>query len=180
MTIPLTWNDPLFSGLTNSSPVEIKKSDIVTIKGVADANSQVKLYDGNTSLGTIATAADGTWSFQTSAAVSDTVHTYTAKQIDSVGQVVGTSGSAILGSTGSNTLKSTSGDDILVGGGQADTFVFAANFAVTSLRISRPVEARRTRSSSARRCSTALRTFSRTRAKSVRISSFPPEAIRSR
>ena len=103
-------------------------SDIVTIKGVADANSQIKLYDGNTSLGTVTTAADGTWSFKTSSAVSDTVHTYTAKQIDSTGQVVGTSGSAILGSTGSNTLKGTSGNDIFVGSGQGDTFVFAANF----------------------------------------------------
>ena len=64
-------------------------SDIVTIKGVADANSQIKLYDGNASLGTVNTAADGTWSFKTSSAVSDTVHTYTAKQIDSTGQVVG-------------------------------------------------------------------------------------------
>ncbi|WP_245319772.1 Ig-like domain-containing protein, partial [Bradyrhizobium sp. LMTR 3] len=103
-------------------------SDIVTIKGVADANSQIKLYDGNASIGKVTAAADGTWSFQTSSAVSDTLHTYTAKQIDNTGQVVGTSGSAILGSTGSNTLKSTSGNDILVGGGQADTFVFAANF----------------------------------------------------
>ncbi|OCK57070.1 Ig-like domain-containing protein, partial [Bradyrhizobium sp. LMTR 3] len=103
-------------------------SDIVTIKGIADANSQIKLYDGNTSIGKVTAAADGTWSFQTSSAVSDTVHTYTAKQIDSAGQVVGASGSAILGSTASNTLKSTSGNDILVGGGQSDTFVFAANF----------------------------------------------------
>ena len=103
-------------------------SDIVTIKGTADANSQIKLYDGNTSLGTVTTAADGSWSYKTSSAVSDSVHTYTAQQIDGNGQVVGTSGSAILGSTGSNTLKSTSGDDILVGGGQADTFAFAANF----------------------------------------------------
>ena len=90
--------------------------------------------DGNTSLGTVTTAADGTWSFKTSSAVSDTVHTYTAKQIDSSGQVVGTSGSAILGSTGSNTLKGTSGDDIFVGGGQSDTFVFAANFGRDIIR----------------------------------------------
>ena len=103
-------------------------SDIVTIKGVADANSQIKLYDGNTSLGTVTTAADGTWSFKTSSAVSDAVHTYTAQQIDSTGQVIATSGSAILGSTGSNTLKGTSGNDIFVGSGQGDTFVFAANF----------------------------------------------------
>ena len=103
-------------------------SDIVTIKGVADANSQIKLSDGNTSLGTVNTAADGTWSFKTSSAVSDTVHTYTAQQIDSAGHVVATSGSAILGSTGSNTLNGTSGNDIFVGSGQGDTFVFAANF----------------------------------------------------
>ena len=109
-------------------------SDIVTIKGVADANSQIKLYDGNTSLGTVNTAADGTWSFTTSSAVSDTVHTYAAKQIDSSGQVVGTSGNAILGSTGSNTLKGTSGDDIFVGGGQSDTFVFAAHFGRDIIR----------------------------------------------
>jgi hypothetical protein len=103
-------------------------SDIVTIKGVADANSQIKLYDGNTSLGTVTAAADGTWSFKTWSAVSDTVHTYTAKQIDSTGQVVGTSGNAVLGSTGSNTLTGTSGDDLFVGNGGADTFVFAQNF----------------------------------------------------
>ena len=90
-------------------------SDIVTIKGVADANSQIKLYDGNTSLGTVNTAADGTWSFEKSSAVSDTVHTYTAKQIDSTGQVVATSGNAILGSTGGNTLNGTSGDDLFAG-----------------------------------------------------------------
>jgi len=119
-------NAPLSS--VNLTTMDKNWSDIVTIKGVADANSQIKLYDGKTSLGTVTTAVDGTWSFKTSSAVSDTVHTYTAKQIDSNGQVVGTSGSAILGSTGSNTLKGTSGNDIFVGDGGADTFVFAANF----------------------------------------------------
>jgi hypothetical protein len=103
-------------------------SDIVTIKGIADANSLIKLYDGNASLGTVKTAADGTWTYKTSSAVSDSVHAYTAKQIDSTGQVVGASGSAILGSTGSNTLTSTSGNDLFVGNGHPDTFVFAANF----------------------------------------------------
>jgi Ca2+-binding RTX toxin-like protein len=56
------------------------------------------------------------------------VHTYTAQEIDSAGHVVASSGSAILGSTGNNTLKSTSGNDYFVGDGGADTFVFAANF----------------------------------------------------
>ena len=103
-------------------------SDIVTIKGIADANSLIKLYDGNASLGTVNTAADGSWTFKTSSAPSDAVHTYTAKQIDSTGQVVATSGNAILGSTGNNTLKGTSGDDFFTGNGGADTFVFAAKF----------------------------------------------------
>jgi 20S proteasome alpha/beta subunit len=101
---------------------------IVTLKGVADANSQIKVYDGNSAVGTATTAADGTWTYKTSSAVSDTVHTYTAQQINGSGQATASSGSAILGSTGSNTLKSTTGNDIFVGGGQGDTFVFAANF----------------------------------------------------
>jgi len=55
------------------------------------------------------------------------VRTFTAQQIDSAGQVVASSGSAIMGSTRSNTLTSTSGDDLFVGNGGADTFVFAPN-----------------------------------------------------
>jgi len=121
------------SGAAPTSSVDLTTMDkswsgIVTIRGVADANSQIKLYDGNASLGTVNTAADGSWSFKTSSAISDTVHTYAAKQIDSTGQVVGTSGNAILGSTGNNTLKSTSGDDLFTGNGGTDTFVFAASF----------------------------------------------------
>jgi hypothetical protein len=102
--------------------------DIVTIKGVADAYSQIKIYDGGSSLGTVTTGADGSWTFKTSSAVSNTVHTYTAQELDSTGHVVATSGSAILGTSGSNTLKGTTGNDLFVGNGQNDTFVFDANF----------------------------------------------------
>jgi Ca2+-binding RTX toxin-like protein len=56
------------------------------------------------------------------------VHTFTAQEIDSAGHVVASSGSAILGSTGSNTLKSTSGNDYFVGDGGVDTFAFSAGF----------------------------------------------------
>jgi hypothetical protein len=121
------------SGAAPTSSVDLTTMDkswsgAVTIKGVADANSQVKLYDGNTSLGTVSTAADGAWAFKTSSAISNTVHTYTAKQLDSAGQVVGTSGNAILGSTSNNELKGTSSNDLFTGNGGNDTFVFAANF----------------------------------------------------
>ncbi|MFL5238276.1 MAG: hypothetical protein ACJ8EL_11860, partial [Rhizomicrobium sp.] len=38
------------------------------------------------------------------------------------------SGEAILGSSRSNTLTSTAGNDVFVGNGHHDTFVFASNF----------------------------------------------------
>jgi hypothetical protein len=99
-----------------------------TIKGTADAYSQIKLYDGTASLGSVTAAADGTWNFTTASAVSNTVHTFKAQEIDSTGHVVANSGSAILGSSHSNTLTSNAGDNFIVGNGHPDTFVFASNF----------------------------------------------------
>jgi hypothetical protein len=110
------------------SGLDVNSSDIVTIKGTADAFSQIKLFDGTTSVGTVKAAADGTWSYTSSSAVSNTTHTYTAQELDSSGHVAATSGSAILGSTGSNTLTSTGGSNLFVGNGHPDTFVFASNF----------------------------------------------------
>jgi hypothetical protein len=107
--------------------VSENSSHVATIKGTADANSQVKLYEGNTSLGTVNAADDGTWSF-TTGHLSNKVHMFTAQEVDSTGQVVAkNSGAAILGESHS-TLTSTSGNDLLVGNGHSDTFVFAANF----------------------------------------------------
>ena len=131
VSLPL---DPVIGGAAPTSVVgfstvsENSKSHIVTINGTADAYSEIKVNDGTTSLGTVTTAADGTWSFKTPSAVSNTVHTFTAQEIDSTGHVVASSGSAILGSTRSNTLTSTPGNDYFVGNGSSDTFVFAANF----------------------------------------------------
>jgi hypothetical protein len=99
-----------------------------TINGTADANSQIKLYDGNVLLGTVVASTSGTWSFKTGQ-LSNTVHVFTAQELDGTGHVVATtSGEALLGSSGSNTLTSTTGNDIFVGNGHPDTFVFAANF----------------------------------------------------
>jgi Bacterial Ig-like domain/Bacterial Ig domain len=103
-------------------------SDIVTIKGTADAFSQIKVFDGTKSVGTVSTGADGTWSYTSSSAVTNTVHTYTAQELDSAGHVVASSGNAILGSSGSNTLNSTGANNLFVGNGHPDTFVFAPNF----------------------------------------------------
>jgi Ca2+-binding RTX toxin-like protein len=135
------------SGITVSAPTSTPTSasidftnvyegwnDTATIKGTANPYTQIKLLDGTQSLGSVKAGSDGSWSFKTSA-LSDTVHTFSAQQIDSTGRVVATSpDKAILGSTGNNTLKSTTGDDLLVGNGGIDTFVFADNFGNDTIK----------------------------------------------
>lgn len=99
-----------------------------TIKGIADPNSQIKMYDGTTSAGSVTAGDDGKWSFHTSD-LSGKAHAFTAEQVDTTGHVVGTSsGEAIVGSRQGETLTGTTGNDVMVGKGGADTFVFASNF----------------------------------------------------
>ncbi|RXG91477.1 Ig-like domain-containing protein [Bradyrhizobium vignae] len=99
-----------------------------TIKGTADPNSEIKLSDGTTSVGSVTTGADGKWSFQTSD-LSGKSHAFTAEQVDTAGHVVGTSsGAAMIGSGGSDTLTGSTGNDVMVGKAGADTFTFASNF----------------------------------------------------
>jgi parallel beta-helix repeat protein len=99
-----------------------------TIKGTADANSQIKVFEGDSAVGTTTANAEGLWHYSTSSAAAHAVHTYKAQELDDGGHVVASSGSAILGSHGNNTLESTAGNDLLVGHGGHDTFVFAPNF----------------------------------------------------
>jgi Ca2+-binding RTX toxin-like protein len=81
-----------------------------------------------TSAGTATAGADGKWSFHTSD-LSGKSHAFSAEQVDTTGHPVGTSsGSAIVGTGRSDTLTSTTGNDIMVGKGGPDSFVFASNF----------------------------------------------------
>jgi Ca2+-binding RTX toxin-like protein len=108
-------------------------NDAATVEGTADSLSELKLYDGTEMLGSVKAGSHGR-TFNTSA-LSDTVHTFSAQQIDSTGQVVATSSDkAILGSTGSDTVKSTTGDDLIVGNGGSDTFVFPENFGNDTIK----------------------------------------------
>ena len=101
----------------------------VTLKGTADPNSTIKLFDGTNAIGSATAGSDGTWTYTTKAGFPNTVHKFTAQEVDSSGHVVANSdGAAILGSSGRNTLTSTNGDDVFLGNGRIDTFVFAANF----------------------------------------------------
>jgi hypothetical protein len=120
-------------GANGTSTVEVTDvrqhwDHTATIKGTADPNSQIKLSDSTTSVGSVTTGADGKWSFQTSD-LSGKSHAFAAEKVDTTGHVVGTSsGEAIIGTGRSNTLTSTSGNDVMVGKAGADTFVFASNF----------------------------------------------------
>lgn len=116
----------------HSSPIDITGfgyySTNAFIKGTADAYSQVKILDGNKIIGTVKADGDGDWTYKATG-LSDQVHTFKAQEVNSSGQVTGTSSaSAILGSSKGNTLTGTTGDDIFVGNGHPDTFVFDANF----------------------------------------------------
>ncbi|HMM88329.1 Ig-like domain-containing protein [Bradyrhizobium sp.] len=107
----------------------------VTIKGTADPNSTVKLFDGEKAMGSVTASADGNWAYTTKLGYSNAVHTYSAQEVDSTGNVVAkSSGQAILGSSFSNKLASTAGDDLFVGNGGTDTFAFAANFGNDVIR----------------------------------------------
>jgi len=107
----------------------------VTISGIADPNSAVKLYDGGKAIGSVTTGTDGTWTYTTKGGVSNAVHTYTAQELDSTGNVVAkSSAQASLGSPSGNKLVSTAGDDVFVGNGGSDTFSFAANFGNDVIR----------------------------------------------
>lgn len=100
----------------------------VVIKGAADAYSQIQIFDGTKTIGTVEANADGDWYYASGWVSPASVHTFSASEVNDSGQVVASSGSAIVGSWSANTLKGTSADDILVGNGGTDTFVFEPNF----------------------------------------------------
>jgi hypothetical protein len=97
--------------------------------GSADANSQIEFYDNGTLIGSSTATSYGGFSFTTRAPLSDSVHKITAREFDSHGELVGTTpGVIVVGSSSADTLRSTSGNDILAGHGGSDTFVFAESF----------------------------------------------------
>jgi hypothetical protein len=114
---------PAFTNLVHNS------NGTVTLSGTSDANSVLSIYDGtNTSpLGTATANSNGTWSF-TTGQLSNTVHSFTLKTVDVAGNVGTGSGAAIYGSTYNDALKVGPGNDLVMGHGGNDTFVFGTSF----------------------------------------------------
>ena len=126
---------------TPTTPIEFTNvayslsNHTATIKGTADAYSQIKLYDGTLLLGTVTASADGTWSL-TNSHMSNTLHTIKAQEFDSTGHAVETSsGAVILAASNTSTLTGTGGDDFLFSSSSNlnDTFVFAPNFGHSTI-----------------------------------------------
>src|SRR6202012_1979286 len=99
-----------------------------TLSGTAEANSIVSISDLGKQLGTATTTAAGTWSF-IATSLSDSLHVFAATATDLAGNVSGSLGSDQLGSSKADVITSTNGNDVMLGGASADTFVFLAGGA---------------------------------------------------
>src|SRR6185503_3280310 len=69
----------------------VTSANVITISGAAEANSTLKVYDGNTLLGTATANGTGAWSF-TTGQLANGGHSLTATATDAAGNVSGTSG----------------------------------------------------------------------------------------
>jgi Big-like domain-containing protein/hemolysin type calcium-binding protein/parallel beta helix pectate lyase-like protein len=115
----------------------------VTLSGTAVAGDQITIYDGMSWLGVATTGSNGTWSF-TGNAKAGTTHSYGIDAKDLAGNTGITTGRALLGSNGADTLTGGTGNDViaggpgadnLTGGGGADTFAFTVAPSGTVDRI---------------------------------------------
>jgi hypothetical protein len=127
-----TWTHNHLTGssgtLLQFTGVQQNHDQTVTLTGTADSGSQLSVYDGTKTVGSVTTDTGGHWTFTTSASPNH-AHSFSSALVDSDGDTVATTtGAAIVGTNSQDKLVSTSGNDILTGKGGADTFVFAPNF----------------------------------------------------
>jgi hypothetical protein len=73
-------------------------SKLVTLTGAADPGATVKIYDNNSSLGSVTANSSGVWSL--SARVGAGVHSYTEQASDSAGNTTASAGVALFNTTG--------------------------------------------------------------------------------
>ena len=115
VTVDTTAPTDTFAREIKNSNGSFTLSGSVVDNGVAGAGDIVKVYDGTTLLGSTKVSSDGQWNF-TTAALSNTTHTFTSTATDAAGNIGKSTGAAIYGTTGNNTLSNTGGNDIMTGG----------------------------------------------------------------
>lgn len=81
----LTVTDDVAPDLGNLTTGSITNDTRPTFSGVAEANSQVKIYDGGTVVATVTAGANGQWSWTPGTALSSTTHTFTFSATDAAG-----------------------------------------------------------------------------------------------
>ena len=74
----------------NSSSPQVGQPSVLTLTGSAEANSDVKVFDGKNFLGSAATDGNGAWSF-TTGDLANTTHPFTATATDAAGNSSGPS-----------------------------------------------------------------------------------------
>jgi hypothetical protein len=127
ITIDTTAPNPVIANITATNAG-------LNLSGTSDASSSLKIYDGTTVLGTTAASSSGTWSFSATnkQAPNNLVNNFTATATDSAGNIG--AGYAEWGTTGNDTLASTSGNDTMWGRTGADTFAFGLNFGHDTIK----------------------------------------------
>src|SRR5262249_3678938 len=90
-----TGATPNPTGLSNS----LKLTGTAVDRGDAVSGDVVNVYDGSTYLGSTTVGSSGTWSF-TTAALSNTVHTFTSTVTDMAGNIGQSTGAMIYGTSG--------------------------------------------------------------------------------
>jgi hypothetical protein len=110
-----------FTGLTQSG-------NVASIAGAADANAHIQVDSNGTLVGTATSDSSGHWSINVGW-LANSIHSFTAQEVNSAGHVIATSsGAAISGTSGNDILTSTGGNDLFFGNGGIDTFDFRAGF----------------------------------------------------
>jgi hypothetical protein len=99
--------------------------NLSALRGTGTAGDTVSVFDGTTSIGTANVNAAGNWTVQF---LASTTRSLTAVETDKAGNASSPSGLALLGTNGADTLTSTAGNQLLIGGAGADTFSFNAIF----------------------------------------------------
>lgn len=82
-TKPATPSKPLLTTENNDGNLKV---NTVTVKGTAEPNSTVSIYDGDVLVGTATTDNDGNWTY-TSPTLTDGLHTLSIKATDAAGNV---------------------------------------------------------------------------------------------
>ncbi|MGZ0720562.1 BapA/Bap/LapF family large adhesin [Kluyvera cryocrescens] len=81
----LTVTDDIAPDLGNLTTGSITNDTRPTFSGVAEANSQVKIYDGGTVVATVTAGANGQWTWTPGSALTSSTHTFTFSATDAAG-----------------------------------------------------------------------------------------------